>query len=91
MRGLAALLLLALGFLTVFADPAPAQQRKSKGQSAQQAVPKDPEQLARLCSQLVFRKYGEKAPLRGPNWVEMEQEQHARMQQSCIMSKGRIF
>jgi hypothetical protein len=90
MRGFAALIVLALGFVTVFAEPAPAQQRKSKGQSAQQA-PKDPEQLARLCSQLVFRKYGQKAPLHGANMVQMPAEQHAQKQNSCIMSKGRIF
>jgi hypothetical protein len=91
MRGFATLFLaLMVGSFALPADPALAQNSKSKG-AQPRAVPTDPNALAQMCSQLVFRKYGQRNTLYGPRTVEMPLELHARLQNSCIMSKGRNY
>jgi hypothetical protein len=40
---------------------------------------------------MVFRKYGQPNTLYGPRTVLMDRELHARMQNSCILSKGRNY
>jgi hypothetical protein len=72
-------------------EPAPGQDDKQQQSRRAEAIPRDANRLAEACSQMVFRKYGQRNTLYGPRMVEMERELHARMQNTCIMSKGRNF
>jgi hypothetical protein len=73
-------------------NPPPGQKKLTRSQEAtREAIIRDPDKLAEVCNMLVFRRYGQAAPLRGPRWLEMEAEHQARAQNACIMSKGRNY
>jgi hypothetical protein len=77
----------------MLAAPAQAQRTKSESakRSAREAIIRDPIKLAEVCNALVFRKYAKPGPRYGAKYVEMDLELHARMQNACIMSKGRSY
>jgi hypothetical protein len=69
----------------------PGQDDKQQQSRRAEAIPRDANRLAELCNAAVFRKYGRLNTLYGPRTVLMDQELHARMQNSCILSKGRSY
>lgn len=93
MRGFATAIILTTIFTAALAAPVQAQGAKSDRakRAAREAIIRDPIKLAEVCNVLVFRKYAKPGPRWGAKFIEMDQELHARMHNSCIMSKGRNY